>query len=1026
MARLTDAQKAQRRAALASREVLQPSSSQNLTASPENTSCDTQPKTRSKSTISRLTDTVSALQSSLDASAVQILRLKSVISELRTENASRASTITSLQRTTDSLRTELDAAHTEHSTCFSRLSTEHTAFQKARKRVRRLENDKKRAALSKKTDARRHRETVVSLRTQLQNHSLQISSLAAERDALNNQILIHHQQTAAMAETTKKLRKDRKLAKMKADYNRASSSELRVRLKQLTTWNAKSGQMYSMETRRLVLRICKAGVSEEKVKDVILWCAEVFEIQVRNLTLSARTVGRMKKEGGYISLIQIGREIKLTYGFTESSDGTSHRKTNLECRSISAMVPTYASDVDDSDPTTWRPSTRFVEVAPSLRHTAQAQVDGTKLIASKIARAVTNSPSAIAEGLTMEWKEWFRKQLAQMSDHAADQHLKHELTAELKHEILIEDLGAEETCTWTANELMDAILAVSGEEIEAKCGKSAEELTAQERLSIAKEIVDTQLGEDTFDQLSDELQALASFLIFGGCCGHKDTNAFKGGCKAMAAAWLPGEEPVLLANKANSSTIRLGQKDSAAVRAAEEASTRGVVKATALLGSLLRHKDEDKGYQDKYLMFMQENLFDLCGETAVKRFPATSQTRYGSHGRAAAVVAKHHPLLVQLIADICDGKTKAGANHVEESVMKALACPRTMAEVVAAALYSMCVSWPYMQAFRKRDENGMLPNLLDLVDLHRKIPQFCESIAANPSLLLDRNSSASMAQLTLDGAAFHDVNVHLAALTLAPDLPDLPKMVTAMFSGAAETWIRFTPEFAVGGPIDCIPRQIRPKLYLTSTNDHNEGGLGSFRVHIRYHPNSTAGSFSAIERYHRNNTEAFAKKYLTAEELLYVMREVRAEDASGAQAAFRKAVVQELERKAEEHRAKVREAAAKQEKRESDLRAVGIITDRAVINKMKVVDLKKQYDVYKLIVKDPVIIKTTLVSIPRRADKLEAVLAALTRYERSAECALALSSDATVEGDVVMVDVNPDKGGLVDNDEESDEEELYH
>lgn len=300
-----------------------------------------------------------------------------------------------------------------------------------------------------------------------------------------------------------------------------------------------------------------------------------------------------------------------------------------------------------------------------------------------------------------------------------------------------------------------------------------------------------------------------------------------------------------------------------------------------------------------------------------------------------------------------------------------------MAETVAAALYSLSVSWPYMQIVRKRDKNGMLPNLLDLVDLHRKIPRFCESVAANPSLLLDPST-----QLTLDGEPFHDRNVHLAALVLAPDLPDLERMISAMFSGAAETWIRFTPEFAVGGPIDLIPAEIRPKLYIPSTNDHNEGGLGSFRVHIRYHPHSTPHSFSALERYHRNNTEAFAKKYLTAEDLLYVMREVRIEDASGSHAAFRKAVVEELERKAEEHRTKVAETKAKKTKKETALHAVGVEKDKEVLHRMTVVQLKEQFDIYKLLIRDPIILKTTLVSIPKRADKLNAVLAALDRYEK--------------------------------------------
>ncbi|KAK7034818.1 hypothetical protein R3P38DRAFT_2435204, partial [Favolaschia claudopus] len=121
-------------------------------------------------------------------------------------------------------------------------------------------------------------------------------------------------------------------------------------------------------------------------------------------------------------------------------------------------------------------------------------------------------------------------------------------------------------------------------------------------------------------------------------------------------------------------------------------------------------------------------------------------------------------------------------------------------------------------------------------------------------------------------------------------------------------------------------------------------------------------------------------KYITAEDLLHVMREVRKEDANGESAAFRKAVVDELERKARVHREKVRVAAEKKEAKEANFRVIGVEHDRAKIRAMTVPHLKAQYDVYKHIVKDAIIQKTTLVSIPHRQDKLDAVLAALDRY----------------------------------------------
>ncbi|KAK7026961.1 hypothetical protein R3P38DRAFT_2527337, partial [Favolaschia claudopus] len=314
--------------------------------------------------------------------------------------------------------------------------------------------------------------------------------------------------------------------------------------------------------------------------------------------------------------------------------------------------------------------------------------------------------------------------------------------------------------------------------------------------------------------------------------------------------------------------------------------------------------------------------------------------------------------------------------------------------------------------------------------LHRKIPELCRSLAADPTVFFAKNAVYFPERFTLDGSDFQDRNIFLAAQVLAPDLPDLSRMISAMFNGSAVTWVRFTPEFQIGGTIDSIPPEILAKLYVPSTNDHNEGPLGSARVHIRYHPNSNPASFSALERYRRNNTEAFADKYITVEDLLHVMREVRKEDANGENAAFRKAVVEELESKARVHCEKVRVATEKKLEREANLRATGVERDRVKIKSMTVPQLKAQYDVYKLIVKDDIIRKTTLVSIPRRQDKLDAVLAALDRYEANTNTALSNASDdaimqidssAAAGADVEMGDVEKDE---LSGEEE--DEELYH
>ncbi|KAK6991456.1 hypothetical protein R3P38DRAFT_3223553 [Favolaschia claudopus] len=167
-------------------------------------------------------------------------------------------------------------------------------------------------------------------------------------------------------------------------------------------------------------------------------------------------------------------------------------------------------------------------------------------------------------------------------------------------------------------------------------------------------------------------------------------------------------------------------------------------------------------------------------------------------------------------------------------------------------------------------------------------------------------------------------------------------------------------------------------------------------------------------RYRHNNTEAFADKYITADDLLH-------------------ALVEELERKARIQREKVRVAAEKKQEREASLRKLGIELDRAKIRTMTVPQLKAQYDVYKHIVKDETILQTTLVSIPLRQDKLNAVLAALDRYEAvphrgdayltGAQLALLRQSAEATAGvdDVEMGDVEKDEFA-----DEEDAEELYH
>jgi len=71
---------------------------------------------------------------------------------------------------------------------------------------------------------------------------------------------------------------------------------------------------------------------------------------------------------------------------------------------------------------------------------------------------------------------------------------------------------------------------------------------------------------------------------------------------------------------------------------------------------------------------------------------------------------------------------------------------------------------------------------------------------------------------------------------MASQLPYLQPLLVAFCKGAAETWKRFTSEFAPGGLIDEATVEEKDLAWMPPTNDVNEGALGSFWVLMRRQP----------------------------------------------------------------------------------------------------------------------------------------------------------------------------------------------
>ena len=169
----------------------------------------------------------------------------------------------------------------------------------------------------------------------------------------------------------------------------------------------------------------------------------------------------------------------------------------------------------------------------------------------------------------------------------------------------------------------------------------------------------------------------------------------------------------------------------------------------------------------------------------------------------------------------------------------------------------------------------------------------------------------------------------------------------AFFEGAAQTWKRFTSEFAPGGLIDEATQQEHDFAWMLPTNDINEGALGSFCVMMRRQPQLTLIGYNAQAMFFHNDTEAFMKKYF-----------VEPEDYKFIHAAAREMTADDKKRRHEivQHtEAKIVQKQAKREKRKENAAAtaqriaeISLILDKEKVTALKGQSLKDQLKVFKL------------------------------------------------------------------------------
>ena len=314
---------------------------------------------------------------------------------------------------------------------------------------------------------------------------------------------------------------------------------------------------------------------------------------------------------------------------------------------------------------------------------------------------------------------------------------------------------------------------------------------------------------------------------------HKELNAVKGGNSRMHAWWGKNgiEGPVLLMNKDNAAATSDKSKDRAV-----SVSTGGGHKVLDLAGAVFRYKDDKKGQQDSLRYYLEADLgFRI-------QWPDMSNMCYHSHGDAALKKGSHT------------------LTNIENNIFHGFSCMWTKEEL---ACFAFSITHPYMHMVC----NATM-NILDLGPIHVHVISHLRHLITNVDVVLA--PSASYQSITLDEKPFECPKAFEAIRNLAQDMqkyPYLHHLLVEFLEGASETWVEhFTREFAPGGGIDSSTPSQRHIAFMKTTNDDNEGALGTVRTSLRHAPSMSIAHFNARFMYKKNQTNEYILEALGPEE----------------------------------------------------------------------------------------------------------------------------------------------------------------
>lgn len=695
---------------------------------------------------------------------------------------------------------------------------------------------------------------------------------------------------------------------------------------------------------------------------------------------------------------------ELTY----SSDSTSHKHIEYESRTIAIRVVDYTKP--EAEPT-WK--LRTLGIGTSANHASQTQVNGLRQRLTEIADIFNNSPLAKREALTFLPDHFAFKLIGTSGDHAADQKKSHEILREWKLEVVFQRLGEEAIFNMGATRVVSFLLPMKAKQVEEMGGYDVwTSLTDEEKTKADGRIIRS-VGRQVFEELS--MNDKASFMLFirTGCCMHKDLNTVKGGNKAMQESWKKSNltPPILLANKDNTAILERASTSldpSPAEKRAVDVSKRGGSHATMLGGLICRNKDKKKGQQDTYDWYMEKHV-GLCVP-----YPDVSNTRYGTHGEAAATLVVYRAHFICFMEFVRDAKDRPGLTNIEKNFLNALSDGATFTELCVLALYYVNVSRPFMRHVRQHD------NLLKLGPFFQKKRDFIHAICEDPTRWTQRaiTSDESHSFGTLDGCE-RDEWATLVMKMIHSQLHIIPHLETAIkafMRGAWKTFAeRFSDEFLEGGDIDKLSLEERERLFFPSTNDVNEGALGSWRLGQRRRPRETIHKFTAAFTSRQNSTEDFHQQLLnTEEDEAYLRKQARVRDTQKLQKQVKETQMKADAEKVLENHQKDLVRKEKRTKAAANITATGrhLVLDDAAIERLKLPEINRQLDWHR----DNEIRKQEVLDLPEnvrvplkthmgnKPDRVLILKKAVVRYQEFAELRQASDNILEANEDVEMAE----------------------